>query len=106
MLFVIHKIQTKWPPMKSRPMEQPSFPLCSISQILAIFTSHTDAPCQFTDSALYQYLFTSALAAVIQHKHSLSSLIINATEGSFFVLKDINALRAYRLRVMLSVLIL
>lgn len=77
-------------------------PACSVSQILPMFTSHTDPLCQFTDSALYQYLFTSVLTAVMLHKHSPSSFIINATECSFFVLKDINALQAYILRVMPS----
>lgn len=47
---------------------------CSVSQSLVIFTSHTGPPlCQFTDSALCQYLFTSVLTAVMQNKHSLFS---------------------------------
>lgn len=79
---------------------------CSVSQSLVIFAitlahcaSSLIQPCTSTYSHL-----SSLLWCKINTVFSL--LVINATEGSFFVTKDIDPLRVYMLRVTPSVLVL
>lgn len=76
---------------------------CSVSQSGNFHQSHCASsliqPCTSTYSHLSSLLWCKINTA-------FSPLVINTTEGSFFVRKDIDALRVYMLRVTLSVLVL
>lgn len=104
-MILICKIQTKCPSVQSSLTEKPSLPAAQYPRVWSFSPSHwPTVPVHWFSPVPVPIHICPHCCDAKQTVFSL--LVINPTEGSFFVIKDLDPLRVCMLRLTPSVLVL